>query len=243
MIRTALVATLAILPLSAAAQEAGNRTFALPAGCTAFVTVQSAACSVSHHFTCEGDPEGWQRRVDMDESGVAYFGAIDSETQWVESFHMLSGHTERLAPDPVDPASFTALTSKGVDTYDFQTLSDEVGTTRYVGQDRLTGTTQTIDGVTLDQTEFAITAYGPDGTEMWRSQGHEFISRDWRMFLSGESTITAGGETWDTSDAPVEFIFPGEPGFLSISPRHGCGAVMSSAPQSPGIPETPHAAL
>ena len=239
MIRIALVAPLALLPLVAAAQEAGNRTFALPSGCTAFVTTQSEDCSVSHHFTCEGDPEGWQRRVDMDESGVAYFGAIDSETQWVESYHMLSGHTERLVPDPVDPASFTALTTKGVDSYDFYTSSDEIGLTHYVGQDRLTGATETIDGVTLDQTEYNITAYASDGSEMWRAEGREYISRDWRMFLSGISTITAGGETWDSSGRPVDFIFPGEPGFLSVSPRHGCGAVMSSAPLA-ALPEVPH---
>lgn len=233
MTRLLLALPLALSPLSAAAQDMTGRTFSLPAGCTAYVTIQSEACSVSHHFTCEGDPEGWQRRVDMDESGVAYFGAIDSETQWVESFHPLSGHSERLEDAPADRASFTDLTSGNVDTYDFQTLSAEIGTTRYVGQDRLTGVTEVIDGVTLDQTEYAITAYAEDGTELWRSAGNEYISRDWRMFISGRSTITSGGETWETSDRPVEFIFPDEPGFLSVSPRHGCGVVMSSLDAAP----------
>lgn len=230
MIRFApVILPLALLPLSVQAQDAPSRTFALPSGCTAYVTVQSAACSVSHHFTCEGDPAGWQRRVDMDESGVAYFGAIDGETQWIESFHMLSGHSERLEDNPADPASFTALTTTNVDTYDFRTLSAEIGTTRYVGQDRLTGATEEIDGVTLHQTEYFITAYAADGTELWQSRGNEFIQRDWRVFMSGTSTVTAGGETWDTNDRPVEFIFPGEPGFLSVTPRHGCGVVMSKA--------------
>lgn len=229
MIRFALAAPLALLPFAAQAQQASpGRTFSLPAGCTAYLTVQEESCTVSHHFTCENDPAGWQRRVTMDESGISYFGAIDAETQWVESFHMISGHSERLAPGATDPASFTDLTTTGVDTYDFQTDSAEVGTTRYVGQDRLTGETVTIDGVTLDQTEFAITAYASDGTEMWTSHGREFISRDWRMFLSGTSTITAGGETWESSERPVDFIFPGEPGFLSVTPVHGCGVVLSS---------------
>jgi hypothetical protein len=109
-----LILALALLAAPAAAQEAApappdapaqvdRRTFQPPQGCTAFLTVQSAACTVSHHFTCEADPEGWQRRVDMDEEGIAYSGAIDAETQWVESYHFLSGHSEALAPTPPTP--------------------------------------------------------------------------------------------------------------------------------------------
>jgi hypothetical protein len=208
------------------APSAATRTFQPPAGCEVFVTVQMAACSVSHHFTCERDPEGWQRRVDMDEGGITYFGAIDAETQWVESYHVLSEHTERLGAAP-DPASFTELLETGRDSFDFVTESPEVGQTRYVGSDRLTGETVTIDGVELERTEYQIVASTPDGTEAWRGAGREYISREWRMFLSGESTYTSEGETNEVDDAPVEFIFPGERGFLSVSPKHGCGAVMS----------------
>jgi hypothetical protein len=223
---------LMLAPVPALAQD--GRTFALPQGCTAYVTIQSRACSVSHHFTCQGDPEGWQRRVDMDESGVSYFGAIDSETQWMESNHVLAGHSERLEPAPNDRASFTELTTAGVDTYDFQTISPQIGIQRFVGQDRLTGRTVTIDGVVLDETEYAITAYDAAGNEMWRSEGNEYISRDFRMFLSGTSTITTPAESWDSDNTPVEFIFPGEAGFLSVSPKHGCGEMISALPQGAG---------
>jgi hypothetical protein len=97
-----------------------------------------------------------------------------------------------------------------------------------VGQDRLTGNTITIDGVTLDETEYFITAYDSGGGEMWRSEGREYISRDYRMFLSGVSTFTVGDESFESNDTPMQFIFPGEDGFLSGSPKFGCGAVMSS---------------
>lgn len=231
------VLLLLLLPTPLLAQEAvpepapdrpGSRTFAVPQGCEAHLTVQMAGCTVSHHFTCAADPEGWQRRVDMDEGGVSYFGAIDAETQWVESFHVLSGHSERLG-DAADPASLTALIAEGRDAFDFETLSDEIGPTRYVGEDRLTGETVTIDGVTLDRTEYEIVASAPDGTEVWRAQGQEFISREFRMFLSGRSIITNAEETFETDNAPVEFVRPGEAGFLSASPKHGCGVVMSKA--------------
>ena len=223
-----ILALIAPLPVAAQDAPAAPRLFSLPTGCTGYVTIQSASCTLSHHFTCEGDPEGWQRRADLDEGGVSYFGAIDSETQWVESFHVMSGHSERLAPDPVDPASISDLIANGFDTYDFRTLSAEIGETRFVGQDRLTGKIVTIDGVTLDETEYSITAFDSGGGEMWRSEGREYISRDYRMFLSGISTISTAGESWESNDTPMQFIFPGEDGFLSGSPKFGCGVVMSS---------------
>lgn len=211
-----------------AAPALAQETFSLPAGCTGYLTVQMRSCVVSHHFTCANDPEGWQRRVDLTEDGLTYAGAIDAETQWMESFHVSSGHSERLEASPADPANMTGLMAEGVDTYDFRTLSDEIGVTRYKGQDRLTGAVVTIDGVTLHQTEYEITASLPDGTFLWSSEGREYISQEFRMFLSGTGTVTTPDETWDVDDTPVEFIFPGEEGFLSANPKHGCGVMMSS---------------
>lgn len=210
----------------AAAQSGGN-TVELPTGCNAYLTVQSESCSVDHHFTCEGDPTGHQRRVSMDERGLTYVGEIDAETQWINSFQVLSGHRERLESSPVEPASLSDLIEYGVDDYDFRTLSAEIGETRYVGQDTLTGRQITIDGVTLDETTYDITAYDEAGNEVWSAQGNEFISRDWRMFISGTGTITTPDGSFDRADRPVEFIFPGEPGFLSANPKHGCGVAVS----------------
>jgi len=221
---------LTALATPAAAQ---SDTFALPAGCDAFVTVQTTDCQVEHHFICEGDPEGHQRRVAFDEQSMTYLGTIDHETQWIGSFHPLTGHTEQLAPNPVDPASLTELIQTGRDTYDFQTLSDEIGTTRYVGADELTGNVVTIDDVTLDETRYQITAYGEDGTELWKAQGNEYISRTWRMFLSGTGVVTLPDDSYEKDGSPVEFIYPGERGFLSINPKFGCGVVMSSFATTP----------
>jgi hypothetical protein len=229
--RRLLLACLAATP--AVAQDSapaapGARLFQVPAGCTAYLTVQQASCTVSHHFTCEADPEGWQRRAEMDESGVSYAGAVDAETQWVESLHFLSGHSETLAPNPADPASFSELLATGRDSFDFVTDSPEIGPTRYAGSDRLTGETVTIDGVALDRTEFKVVAYDATGAEVWRTAGREYISRDWRMFLAGATTTRLpGGETYEEDSSPVEFILPGEDGFLSVRPRHGCGQMMS----------------
>ena len=205
-------------------------TFALPQGCDAFVTIQSHSCSVEHHFTCKGDPEGVKRRVSLNEDGLTYAGSTDRDAQWLSSFYPFTGHRERLEDAPADPASLSELLAKGVDSYDFRTLSDEIGTTRYVGEDRLTGRIVTIDDVALQQTEYHITAYGPDGAELWSSAGNEFVNADWRSFIGGTGTITVPEGPFDKDDRPVQFIYPGEPGFLSANPKFDCGAVLSSAP-------------
>ena len=224
---TLLVISLTLL-LAAPASAQTRETFSLPPGCDAYLTVQSASCEVDHHFICEGDPEGHKQRVSFNEEGMTYIGTTDDETQWIRSFHPFTGHSERLEDSPADPASLTELLATGRDSYDFRTLSEEIGTTRYVGADELTGRTVTIDDITLQETSYEITAYAEDGTEIWNSKGNEFISRDWRMFLAGTGVVTVPSESWEKDDRPVEFIFPGEPGFLSVNPKHGCGVVMSS---------------
>lgn len=217
------VAALLLLPGIAVAQA----PVSLPAGCDAYVTIQKQSCIVSHVFTCEADPEGHQRRVDYDRTGMTYMGRIDAETQWIESFHIRTDNVERLAPDPTDPASLTELLATGIDTWDFQTMSEVYGVTTYRGFDRLTGERVTIDGVVLDQTEFEVTVTGPSGAVLWSVEGREFVHRDWRMFLSGQRSVTTELEQYQTDARPVEFIFPGEPGFLTSEPRHGCGDMMS----------------
>lgn len=224
---SAMVVVFGLLASTLAAQDE-PRTFSLPAGCTAYVTVQSKDCSVDHHFTCEGDPEGHKQRVSLTEEGLVYIGSTNFESQWVGSFHPRTGHSERLGTNANDPASFSGLLETGLDTFDFETLSDEIGTSRYVGQDRLTGKTVTIDGIDLQETEYNIRALAPDGTEMWRAEGNEYISSRWRSFFAGTGSVTTPSDSYEKDDSPVEFIFPGEPGFLSANPKHGCGVLLSS---------------
>ena len=222
----------ALIPLLLLAPPAAAQTtFALPQGCEGLVTIQKRSCSVTNLFTCAADPEGYQRRVDFDEQGMTYAGTIDAETQWIESWQPLAGVTETLAEGPVDPASLTGLLATGTDTFDFQTLSQPGGyVTIFRGQDRLIGETVVIDGVTLDRTEFAVSAYDEAGNELWRTWGNEYVQRDWRTFIAGTRTNRTPDEEWTSDNSPVEFIFPGEAGFLSSTPRHDCGAMLSMAP-------------
>lgn len=212
-----------------AAQE-----FSLPQGCAGYLTIQSSSCSVSHYFRCDEDINGEQRRATMDEEGLSYVGMISDEAEWLESFHLRSAHTERLE-SAADPMSMTELLANSVDTWDFTTESREIGDSQYVGFDSLTGESVEIDGVTLLRTEYELTAYDAAGTEMWRSEGSEYVSRDWRMFIGGTSSYITSDDRFDSDDTPVEFIFPGEVGYLSVNPKFGCGVEMSviDAPYKP----------
>lgn len=207
---------------------AQSDVFSLPAGCTAYVTVQGSACEVEHLFTCANDPDGMQRRVSLNEDGLKFAGMINAQTEWIESYYLGSGLEERLEDNPVDRANLDELLRTGRDSYDFKTLSDEVGETRYVGFDTLTGNVVEIDGVMLQETTYDITAYAADGSFAWSAKGNEFVNADWRRFLSGTGTVTTLTDTFEKDDRPAAFVFPGEPGFLSPRPMYGCGAMLSS---------------
>lgn len=208
---------------------AAQAGFSLPQGCEAYVTIQKRSCTISHLFRCDGDPEGHQRRVDLDQEGLTYMGLIDSETQWIESYYPFTGETSTLAPGAADPASFTELLATGRDGMDFQTMSDTFGLTSYVGEDRLTGETVVIDGVTLQRTAFNITVRDSGGQELWSIAGNEYIHPEWRTFISGTRTFTTPDAVTEEDGTPVEFAFPGEAGFLSSTPRFDCDVIMSGA--------------
>lgn len=210
-----------------AANPVAAQQFSLPQGCEGYLTIQSTSCTVSHYFRCTEDTGGEQRRATLDEEGLTYVGRINDEAEWLESFHIRSGHTERLQSSN-DPMSIGELIANNIDTFDFTTDSREIGQSQYVGMDRLTGETVEIDGVTLLRTEYALRALDPEGNEMWRAEGAEFINEDWRMFIGGVSSYITSDDRFENDNTPVEFIFPDEPGFLSVNPKHGCGAQVSS---------------
>jgi hypothetical protein len=223
-----LVAALALLAAPRAlAQDRAPGVFQPPPGCTGWLTVQSRGCRVSNHYRCEADAPGDQWRADFDQEGIFFVSRIDRETQWVESFDLFPTVRQTLDPNPPDPASFTELLATGTDTFEFG-LSDDTGARSTVrGFDTLTGRSVTIDGITLQETQFEYAETALDGTPLRSAKGIEYIHPDWRMFLSGISE-------WQTPDGPVpvdgtprQFIFPGEPGFFATEPIFDCDATMS----------------
>lgn len=226
--------TAAFLPLLLVLAPPANAgaTFVPPEGCETFMTVQARACRVSNHYKCSADTAGDQWRADFDQEGIFFLSRIDSEAQWVESFELFPVVRQTLEPNPEDPASFSGLLSTGIDTFAFGLSKDNGERSRVNGFDRLTGRSVTIDGITLSETEFEFAESDPGGTLLRRSRGREYIHPDWRMFFSGPSEWDGGEGFVPIDGSPVQFIFPGEPGFAAMEPLFDCDAVMSSLPQS-----------
>ncbi|NGQ91283.1 hypothetical protein G5V65_10270 [Rhodobacter sp. HX-7-19] len=232
--RRAALPRLAACIVMGSALPAMAGSFAAPEGCTTFLTVQSKGCRVSNHYTCSADAAGDQWRTDFDQEGPYFTSRIDSEAQWVESFELDPPVRQTLDPNPQDPASFSGLLATGNDSFIFG-LSDDTGErTRVRGSDRLTGRQVVIDGITLQETEFNFTETDLSGNVLRRSRGNEYIHPDWRLFFSGPSQWDGGDGTYLPLDgSPIQFIFPGEPGFASTQPLFDCDAVMSSLPFTP----------
>lgn len=224
-IKAALMLTLfAALPAAAG-------SFSPPPGCETWLTVQSRACRVSNHYTCTADPSGDKWRADFDQEGMFFVSRIDSEAQWVESYDVSPPVRQVLESGATDPASFSDLLA-GRDDYDFRLSRSDGQRSHVTGYDALTGKSLVIDGITLQQTEFDFTEVDEDGNVLRRARGNEYVHPEWRLFFAGPSEWQ-DGENWLPVDgSPVQFIFPGEPGFRSTQPIFECGALMSSYPKS-----------
>ena len=208
------------------AAHAGS--FTPPQGCTTTLTVQSRGCYVANYYTCEADPKGDQWRADFDQEGVFFLSRIDSETQWVESIELNPTVTQTLDPNPKDPASFSSLLATGRDDFDFSLSKDNGEHSNVTGYDQLTGRTVTIDGVTLEETQYEYAETDDAGTLIRKSRGHEYISREWRRFFSGTLDWWDGTDWQPLNGEPVQFIQPGEKGFAATQPLFDCDAQMSA---------------
>ena len=228
----ALVAALLLLPLSGmpspVSAQQGN-LFTPPSGCTAFLTVQSRSCIVSHHWTCEADPAGHSWRIAIGEDGPFYLSYTDSEFRWLRNYDLRNGGQSTLVEPEEDPASLTDLFETGTDSMVYSIVEEGPNGTEqrdYVGFDALTGERVVVDGHTLLITSFSYeyeTGFGPR-----RVNGNQFVSEDWRLFFGGTETVTTpDGGTFEGNYSPMEFAEPGENGFLTMTPLYDCGNTMS----------------
>ena len=216
-----------VLPLPAAA--AGP--FQPPQGCTTTMTVRARACRVSNHYTCTADVPGDKWRADFDQEGMFFLSRTDIESQWVESFDLNPTVRQTLDPGASDPASFTELLG-GSDTFAFGLTRDDGEETDVTGFDRLTGKTVVIDGITLQETEFKFTESDRSGAVLRRSKGFEYVNADWRLFFAGPSEWDDGTGYVPIDGSPLQFVFPGEPGFGATQPLFDCDPVLSGLPHS-----------
>ncbi len=209
--------------LVVAAPAMAQQSFAAPEGCEAVLTVQNKGCVMTNVWQCTADEPGDQWIALLTQAGVFSVQKVDAEFQWVEAYKVTGN--ERLITPAEDPASLTTLFETQIDTWDF-TLETDDGTERNVGFDMLTGETTEIDGEVLLNTEFQGRTIDGDGNVIDASSGRQYVSEEHRLFFFGESWSD------DTPDqvidmSPVEFIYPGEPGFFADRPLYECNVIES----------------
>jgi hypothetical protein len=226
----AAAATLSAMPVTA---NAG--TFTAPEGCTLYMTVQSRACRVSNHYTCAADNPGDKWRVDFDQEGLFFRSKIDAETQWIESYDFDPPDVQTLDPAPADPASFSELLGDGRDDFAFNLSRTSGNNTSVSGYDSLTGKTFVIDGIALQETEFDFTETDPAGNITRKANGNEYVHPEWRLFFAGPGQTQFDGQMVPIDGSPLQFIFPGEPGFAATQPLFECDDVLSEGPSVPVI--------
>lgn len=202
-------------------------TFTPPEGCTMYMTVQARQCRVSNHYTCAADAPGDKWRSDFDQEGIFFTSRIDNESQWIESFDIDPPEVQTLDPAPRDPASFSELLADGQDDFAFGLSRDTGLDTSVSGFDRLTGKTFVIDGIQLQETAFDFTEIDGAGNVVRRAQGNEYIHPEWRLFFAGPGETMLDGQMVPIDGSPLQFIFPGEPGFAATQPLFECDDVLS----------------
>lgn len=217
-----------MLAMAPAAQAAGG--FTPPEGCSLWLTVQARQCRVSNYYKCTADAPGDQWRADFDQESMFFLSRINREAEWVESYDFFPTVKQTLDAGAADPSSFSTLLAEGMDSFIFGLTRDDGSRSKVRGFDRLTGRTVVIDGITLQETEFQYEETDPQGNLMRRSRGNEYIHPEWRNFFAGPSEWDGGDGYLPMNGSPVQFIFPGEPGFAATQPLYECDAVLSSAP-------------
>lgn len=211
-------------------------TFSPPAGCAGTLTIQNRGCLVTHVWQCEADDPGLQWVALFTEAGPFQVKQVDAEFQWLTTFYLMPARTEVMEVPAPDPESLTELFETGYDTYDFTTVAEGFGgSRRFTGFDRITGRTE-IDGEPLRTTEYGYEVRLADGTVVSRREGRQYVSERHRIFILGQSW-EVDAEDAATDFRPVEFIYPGEPGFLAARPIYGCGEMMSALPVLPASTE------
>lgn len=209
-----------LIPAAATAQRIEP-----PQGCTAFLTVQSKSCSVSHYWRCDEGLDGASWEANYDDGGPVSLSLFDREFQWIDSQRVADASREFLT-DATDPASMSELLETGRDTYDFvmrEEGPDGRRDVRHVGYDELSGRTVQIDGVDLLETVFASIATDVEsGEEIYSVTGQQYVLAEERLFFLGRDTFSQNGRSVTSDGSPVRFYRPGDAGFGAMAPTYEC---------------------
>ena len=228
MIRAAVLA--ALWPL--AAQAAPD----LPAGCSPYLTVQTVDCEVDIYMRCDR-PGGEVIRI----QNYAPHGLDTIEEATADWSLLFSVDVERntglvVREGPATPISNAALLADGISTFeypvDFYFDRRQPYSVQMTGAFRLTGKTTKIDDLPLLVLENRIRIAIPPPRGPLELIQTGYYSEDLDAYMEGAGSLRLGDNVTAVDSGPVAFARPGEAGWLSTVPIHGCGA--DEAAWSPG---------
>lgn len=205
--------------------------FQPPAGCTLYLTAQNRSCVVEHYYRCPDIDPDHQWRASFGADGPHGVARIDGQAQWVSSGPANAPEQTGTLTPIRDAASLDTLLAEGYDDFDF--FQRRIGRPfeQITGFDRITGKTE-IDGEPLFTTEFKVEQRDWQGRLLAVDEGQQYVSATHRRFFGGVQSRTPTGQKPERFDyTPVEFFYPGEPGFASTVPLYDCG-LFSGAPAS-----------
>ena len=219
---TGYLASLALAFWAVCAQAQEVDRFYAPQGCTEELTVQGRGCHVVNVWRCAADAAGESWAMTLEQAGPTYLSKTDAQGQWLESYEFFPTSRDLLEQPSADPMHLDELIGTGRDSFDV-TVQGPLGAFRYVGKEWLTGDEVVIDGEPLKQTAFAAEAF-VDGVKSYAVTGREYVSVRHRRFFGGEDSLSDTQGTVQRNFTPVEFIYPGEPGFFARTPKYDCAA-------------------
>lgn len=218
-----LISSLLVMPIGAHAQ-AGLPQFSTPDGCTSVLTTQYRGCSVSHVYRCDAHP-GELIELNLEDDGAQVLIHYSEQFSVLRMQWLTQDLTILPEGEASDPLSFDELLETGLDSFSYQERINGEMVVDVNGFDKLIDTEVTIDGRVLKMTEFDYRVTGPDGDLMMHNSGQQFVDPELRIIFSGLFVDHLDAEgTVDRS--PAEFIFEGEPEFLTMVPRFDCNATL-----------------
>ncbi len=236
---------LALIAMSGIAHS--SETFTPPAGCEAILTVQYETCEADIYWRCGEDQAAntWQAYYSAD--GLQSVVSYSSQYAWLSSEIHWDNSKEDATGTPNDPVSLAMLSLYGIDTYDFDLLrTDEAGARllHVSGYDLLTDEYMEIDGTRMKIMSYDYSITEEDGSTYFQASGAQLLLPELRLFLSYQDIVEEYGDRTTYDIAPVEIIYPGEPGFGDPRPQYGCEATEPDeteipAPSSDQIPPGP----
>ena len=213
--QSALAVSAIFFAVSAQAKD----RYTMPDSCQGILTAQLSSCEVQNFYRCDGDPTGFLNAMAFGPDGILYYAIQNADGAPVIGEYPQDGVSlidNKRGPDFI---SSTVLMTQGLDRFDFEMDSD-LGTFRAVGQMRLTGETKIIDGRSLDLVESELNFYDPKGALVLSADEPDLFDRELRWHFD---TLDPDG----LNKTPREFIYSGEPGFLTRAPKYDCGVVTS----------------